>query len=78
MSEESTGGKKFAGVSLSEKPHPAVAALIIIAVLFLVIWWANLNGLFPGLGNWKAEQERKTMYSLAQRVGGDWSKLTPA
>ena len=47
-------------------------------MICVVIWWANLNGLFPGMDGWKNEKDRQTMYSLAKRVGGDYNKLTDA
>lgn len=61
---------------LQQRAHPAVIGVTILVVVIIVGWWAQVNGLMPGFDKWRMKQEQDKMYTLARRVGGDYSKLS--
>ena len=61
---------------LKQKTHPAVVSISAVGLVFLLLWWANVNGLLSFISKWQKDRDNVTVHRMAERVGGDYSKLT--
>jgi hypothetical protein len=76
LAKQSPLNKEAISGALAQGPHPAVVAIIAVLLLFLMAWWAQVNGLLPFFDKWGADQRSARVHEMARSVGGDYDKLT--